>query len=146
MKMLLETGVMVVESIRLSPMWPRFEFRSDAIRLSLFFSASRPCSCSLLRLLVPALRVLRHSPLHKITISSMKNSRRKKTMWGCFATRSLSIYLFTRKVHSFKLLHTLSQRRSPSGTRQFWACSPSWMQLNRSMRRAVRSFQREKQK
>ena len=48
--MLLETGVMVVESIRLSPMWPRFEFRSDAIRLSLFFSASRPCSCSLLRL------------------------------------------------------------------------------------------------
>lgn len=48
--MLLERGVMVVESIRLSPMWPSFEFRSDAIRLSLFFSASRPGSCSLFRL------------------------------------------------------------------------------------------------
>ena len=49
-KMLLERGVMVGESIRLSPTWPRFEFRSDAIRLSLFFSASRPCSFSLFRL------------------------------------------------------------------------------------------------
>lgn len=48
--MLLERGVMVVESIRLSPVWPKFEFRSDAIRLSLFFSASRPCSCPLFRL------------------------------------------------------------------------------------------------
>ena len=48
--MLLERAVIVGESIRLSPVWPRFESRSDAIRLSLFFSGSRPCSCSLFRL------------------------------------------------------------------------------------------------
>ena len=48
--MLLERGVMVGESIRLSQVSPRFEFRSDAIRLSLFFNGSRPCSCSLFRL------------------------------------------------------------------------------------------------
>ena len=41
--MLLERAVIVGESIRLSPVWPRSESRSDAIQLSLFFSGSRPC-------------------------------------------------------------------------------------------------------
>lgn len=144
MKMLLETGVMVVESIRLSPMWPRFEFRGDAIRLTLFFSASRPCSCSLFRLCFSGCSGI--SLCIKLQSVRWRIVDKKKTMSGCFATIPLAICLFTRKGHSFKLLHTLPQRRSPSGTRQFWACSPSWMQPNRSMRRAVRSFQREKQK
>ena len=144
--MLLERGVMVVESIRLSPVWPRFEFRSDAIHLSLFFSASRPCSCSLFRLCFSGCSGI---PLCiKLQSVRWRIVDEKKKQCGVVLPQDhyLFIYLLTRKVHNFKLLHALRQRRSPSGTRQFWPCSPSWMQPNRSMRRAVRSFQREKQK
>lgn len=82
---------MVGESIRLFPVWPRFEFRSTPFG-SVYFSVVLalvvvPCS-AFVSPRAPAF------PLHKITISSMKNSgRKKKNNVGLFCHKII-IYLF----------------------------------------------------
>lgn len=94
--MLLERGVVVGESIRLSPVWPRSESRIDAIRLSLFFSGSRPCSCSLFRLCFSGCSVI---PLC-IELQSVR--------WRIVDERKNNVGLFCHKIIIYLFIYSQS--------------------------------------